>query len=108
MPNDDTSTVTFASADDEKAEVTQKPREVLEALFAALPKRVNFSEIAGGKLPPKDATPKDVAFALPAEDARATVDEDQLDVHKKILKLAADEGIEYRDALVRVAQLESV
>ena len=108
LPNDDASAVTFASAEDDKAEVKQKPREVLEALFAALPNRVPYAEVAGGKMPPNDVVRKGVTFASPTNITGLTVDESALNNHTRITKLAAAEGISYREALVRVAQLGDV
>ncbi len=49
LPAGDNEVVTFASSD---GEVSKKPREVLETFFAALPKRVEYNELAGGPVPP--------------------------------------------------------
>ena len=105
LPTDDASAVTFASAEDDRAEITQKPHEILDALFAALPKRVEYPELGGGPMPPNNQSSKDAAFAVPADTANVTIDEGQMATHGRIMEFAAQNGITYRAALLRVAKV---
>ena len=92
--------IAFASADDPKKQVTQKPIDTLNALLAAIPKRVEFDEVSGGKMPEK-ASVVSADFATP--DPGQPVDEERLAVHKKVTALASSRNITYREAVVLYA-----
>ena len=73
LPDDD-GTITFASGDDD-GEVSKKPRAVLEDLFKALPKRVEYSELAGGPVPPLPGDNPDADHEGIAAEARTMMSE---------------------------------
>ena len=50
LPDDDESVVAFAAPEGE-GEVREKPSQILDRLFAALPKRVNYERLATGPAP---------------------------------------------------------
>ena len=75
LPDDDDGMIEFASDD---GDVRKKPADILEALFAALPVRVGYDELAGGRQPPSKRTqeqPSATDNAAIAAEAQALMSE---------------------------------
>ncbi len=73
LPGDET-TISFAASEG-AGEVQEKPRAVLERFLGALPKRVEYAEVAGGPLPAAAAGSGDEDGAGIAAEARALMSE---------------------------------
>ena len=82
-----------------EGEIERRPREILEALLAALPGRVTFGEIAGGEIPSAEGAGP--GFAIPAD---AQVDPASLAVHNRAVALSAERDIPYIEAAMIAAQ----
>ena len=73
LPGDET-TISFAASEG-AGEVQEKPRAVLERFLGALPKRVEYAEVAGGPVPTPATSSGDEDTAGIAAEARALMSE---------------------------------